>query len=52
MFCVLNAVGRLFTPKIAEFYESYYASRGVTFVKEAAVTSMQISAGKVCIRFI
>ncbi|EAZ20347.1 monodehydroascorbate reductase (NADH) 1, peroxisomal [Oryza sativa Japonica Group] len=42
-----HCMGRLFTPKIAEFYESYYASRGVTFVKEAAVTSMQISAGKV-----
>lgn len=42
-----HCMSRLFTPKIAEFYESYYASRGVTFVKEAAVTSMQISAGKV-----
>uniref|UniRef100_J3LGA9 monodehydroascorbate reductase (NADH) n=1 Tax=Oryza brachyantha TaxID=4533 RepID=J3LGA9_ORYBR len=42
-----HCMDRFFTPKIAEFYESYYTSKGVAFVKEAAVTSMQISAGKV-----
>ncbi|KAF0934904.1 hypothetical protein E2562_028900 [Oryza meyeriana var. granulata] len=42
-----HCMGRLFTPKIAEFYESYYTSKGVTFLKEVAVTSMQRSAGKV-----
>ncbi|KAL5213109.1 hypothetical protein ABZP36_023956 [Zizania latifolia] len=42
-----HCMNRIFTPKIAEFYESYYTSKGVIFVKEASVTSMEISAGKV-----
>uniref|UniRef100_A0A0E0K471 monodehydroascorbate reductase (NADH) n=1 Tax=Oryza punctata TaxID=4537 RepID=A0A0E0K471_ORYPU len=41
-----HCMDRLFTPKIAEFYESYYASRGVTFVKEAAVTAVILGDGR------
>lgn len=44
MFC---AVGRLFTPKIAEFYENYYAEKGVVFVKGTAVKALEASDGKV-----
>jgi monodehydroascorbate reductase (NADH) len=40
-------VDRLFTPKIAEFYENYYAAKGVTFIKGARVTSLDASDGKV-----
>lgn len=42
-----HCMGRLFTPKIAEFYENYYASKGVTFIKGTAVSSLEISSGKV-----
>ncbi|KAG8072052.1 hypothetical protein GUJ93_ZPchr0006g45726 [Zizania palustris] len=42
-----HCMNRIFTPKIAEFYERYYTSKGVIFVKEASVTSMEVSAGKV-----
>jgi monodehydroascorbate reductase (NADH) len=35
------AVGRLFTPKIAEYYENYYTSKGVTFVKGTVLTSFE-----------
>jgi hypothetical protein len=44
------SVGRLFTPKIAEFYENYYTSKGVTFIKGTAVSSLEISSGKVSFR--
>jgi monodehydroascorbate reductase (NADH) len=40
-------VDRLFTPKIAEFYENYYTSKGVTFIKGTAVSSLEVSSGKV-----
>jgi monodehydroascorbate reductase (NADH) len=40
-------VDRLFTPKIAGFYEDYYAAKGVTFIKGARVTSLEASDGKV-----
>jgi monodehydroascorbate reductase (NADH) len=40
-------VDRLFTPKIAEFYENYYNSKGVTFIKGTAVSSLEVSSGKV-----
>jgi len=43
-------VGRLFTPKIAEFYENYYTSKGVTFIKGTTVSSLEISSGKVSFR--
>jgi monodehydroascorbate reductase (NADH) len=46
------AVARLFTPKIAEFYENYYMSKGVTFIKGTAVTSLEVSAGKVSFNMI
>ncbi|XP_025824428.1 monodehydroascorbate reductase 1, peroxisomal-like [Panicum hallii] len=42
-----HCMGRLFTPKIAEFYENYYTSKGVTFIKGTAVSSLEISSGKV-----
>jgi monodehydroascorbate reductase (NADH) len=42
-------VDRLFTPKIAGFYEDYYAAKGVTFIKGARVTSLEASNGKVSI---
>ncbi|CAN6246403.1 unnamed protein product [Urochloa humidicola] len=43
-----HCMGRLFTPKIAEFYENYYTSKGVTFIKGNAVSSLEISSsGKV-----
>jgi monodehydroascorbate reductase (NADH) len=45
-------VANLFTPKIAEFYENYYASKGVTFIKGTAVSSLQISSEKVGFLFI
>lgn len=42
-----HLMANLFTPKIAEFYENYYESKGVTFIKGTAVSSLQISSGKV-----
>ncbi|CAN6233775.1 unnamed protein product [Urochloa humidicola] len=42
-----HCMGRLFTPKIAEFYENYYTSKGVTFIKGTAVSSLEILSGKV-----
>ncbi|PWZ54937.1 Exocyst complex component EXO84B [Zea mays] len=42
-----HLMANLFTPKIAEFYENYYASKGVTFIKGTAVSSLQISSEKV-----
>ncbi|CAL5054787.1 unnamed protein product [Urochloa decumbens] len=42
-----HCMGRLFTPKLAEFYENYYTSKGVTFIKGTAVSSLEISSGKV-----
>ncbi|XP_044951655.1 monodehydroascorbate reductase 1, peroxisomal-like [Hordeum vulgare subsp. vulgare] len=42
-----HCMGRLFTPKIAEFYEKYYAAKGVVFVKGTAVKSLEVSDGKV-----
>ncbi|TKW41155.1 hypothetical protein SEVIR_1G295300v4 [Setaria viridis] len=38
---------RLFTQKIAEFYENYYTSKGVTFIKGTAVSSLEVSSGMV-----
>ncbi|KAL6633690.1 hypothetical protein ACP70R_026361 [Stipagrostis hirtigluma subsp. patula] len=42
-----HCMNRLFTPKTAEFYETYYTSKGVTFIKGTVVSSLEISAGKV-----
>lgn len=45
---MFSAVARLFTPKIAEYYENYYTSKGVTFVKGTVLTSFEKdSTGKV-----
>nr|CAD1822781.1 unnamed protein product [Ananas comosus var. bracteatus] len=39
---------RLFTPKIAEFYENYYKSKGVNFIKGTVLSSFENdSTGKV-----
>ena len=41
-------VARLFTPKIAEYYEEYYKSRGVNFIKGTVLSSFENNAdGKV-----
>ncbi|GJN21988.1 hypothetical protein PR202_gb09513 [Eleusine coracana subsp. coracana] len=40
-------MSRLFTPKLAEFYENYYMSKGVTFIKGTVVSSLEVSFGKV-----
>ena len=41
-------VPRLFTPKIASFYEDYYKGKGVEFVKGTVLTSFDMdSNGKV-----
>jgi len=42
-------VARLFTPKIADFYEDYYESKGVNFIKGTVLTSFETSEGKVMI---
>jgi hypothetical protein len=48
MLIFFSAVGRLFTEKIAEYYESYYTSKGVTFTKGTVLTSFEKdSTGKV-----
>ncbi|MED6137322.1 Monodehydroascorbate reductase 4, peroxisomal [Stylosanthes scabra] len=45
---VVIGVARLFTPKIASYYEGYYNSRGVNFVKGTVLSSFDFnSAGKV-----
>lgn len=41
-------VARLFTPKIAEYYEEYYKSKGVNFIKGTVLSSFENNAeGKV-----
>lgn len=41
-------VPRLFTPKIASFYEDYYKSKGVEFVKGTVLSSFDVNSnGKV-----
>lgn len=41
-------MGRLFTPKIASYYEEYYKSKGVKFVKGTVLSSFDMdSNGKV-----
>nr|ALR81983.1 monodehydroascorbate reductase [Eleusine coracana] len=43
-----HCMARLFTPRIAEYYENYYTSKGVTFVKGTVLTSFEKDAtGKV-----
>lgn len=45
---MVSAVARLFTPKIADFYEGQYESKGVNFIKGTVLTSFENdSEGKV-----
>jgi len=47
-YFVYFAVARLFTTKIANYYEEYYKSRGVNFVKGTVLSSFDFdSNGKV-----
>jgi hypothetical protein len=41
MLILIFTVARLFTAKIAEFYENYYKTRGVKFVKGNVLTSFE-----------
>lgn len=43
-------MGRLFTPKIASYYEEFYESKGVKFTKGTVLTSFDFDDdGKVSI---
>ncbi|CAM0944930.1 unnamed protein product [Alopecurus aequalis] len=42
-----HCMGRFFTPEIAEFYENFYAAKGITLIKGTKVTSLEASDGKV-----
>lgn len=41
MLILIFTVARLFTAKMAEFYENYYKARGVKFVKGNVLTSFE-----------
>ncbi|KAM7506616.1 hypothetical protein LguiA_017069 [Lonicera macranthoides] len=48
VFPEAHCMGRLFTPKIASYYEDYYNSKGVKFVKGTVLSSFEFnSEGKV-----
>ncbi|KAF3976431.1 hypothetical protein CMV_000403 [Castanea mollissima] len=48
VFPEAHCMARLFTPKIASYYEDYYKSKGVTFIKGTILSSFDIdSDGKV-----
>lgn len=48
IFFLALAVARLFTPKIASYYEDYYIAKGVKFIKGTVMSSFDmISDGKV-----
>ncbi|KAG9149641.1 hypothetical protein Leryth_022919 [Lithospermum erythrorhizon] len=48
VFPEAHCMGRLFTPKIASYYEEFYKSKGVKFVKGTVLTSFDSnSEGKV-----
>ncbi|XP_050271211.1 monodehydroascorbate reductase 4, peroxisomal [Quercus robur] len=48
VFPEAHCMARLFTPKIASYYEDYYKSKGVTFIKGTVLSSFDIdSDGKV-----
>ncbi|KAL8138145.1 hypothetical protein V2J09_004146 [Rumex salicifolius] len=43
-----HCMPRLFTPKIADFYEDYYNEKGINFIKGTVLTSFDLdSSGKV-----
>lgn len=46
-------MARLFTPKIASYYEEFYKSKGVKFVKGTILSSFDIdSDGKVNVKML
>ncbi|KAL0923831.1 hypothetical protein M5K25_004610 [Dendrobium thyrsiflorum] len=48
VFPEAHCMARLFTPKIADFYEAYYESKGVNFIKGTVLSSFENSSdGKV-----
>ncbi|XP_031264652.1 monodehydroascorbate reductase 4, peroxisomal-like, partial [Pistacia vera] len=48
VFPEAHCMARLFTPKIASYYEDYYTSKGVKFIKGTVLSSFDIdSSGKV-----
>ncbi|KAL3526410.1 hypothetical protein ACH5RR_011066 [Cinchona calisaya] len=48
VFPEAHCMGRLFTPKIASYYEEFYKSKGVKFVKGTVLTSFDLNSdGKV-----
>ncbi|XP_020706077.1 monodehydroascorbate reductase 4, peroxisomal isoform X2 [Dendrobium catenatum] len=48
VFPEAHCMARLFTPKIADFYEAYYESKGVNFIKGTVLSSFEnYSDGKV-----
>ncbi|CBI34906.3 hypothetical protein VitviT2T_022439 [Vitis vinifera] len=48
VFPEAHCMARLFTPKIASYYEDYYKSKGVKFIKGTALSSFDIDdSGKV-----
>ncbi|KAF4361218.1 hypothetical protein F8388_011209 [Cannabis sativa] len=48
VFPEAHCMARLFTPKIANYYEEYYKSKGVNFVKGTVLSSFEIDTdGKV-----
>ncbi|KAJ0985855.1 hypothetical protein J5N97_004211 [Dioscorea zingiberensis] len=48
VFPEAHCMARLFTPKIADFYEGHYESKGVNFIKGTVLTSFESdSEGKV-----
>ncbi|XVE83975.1 hypothetical protein DITRI_Ditri16bG0132100 [Diplodiscus trichospermus] len=48
VFPEVHCMGRLFSPKIASYYEDYYQSKGVKFIKGTVLSSFEFdSSGKV-----
>ena len=45
-FSFSMTVARLFTPKIATFYEDYYMGKGVKFIKGTVLTSFEFDSDK------
>ncbi|KAI9081482.1 hypothetical protein K1719_036628 [Acacia pycnantha] len=41
---IIATVGRLFTSKIANFYEDYYRSKGVNFIKGTVLSSFDFDS--------
>ena len=40
-------MARLFTPQLADFYEKFYANKGVKIIKEDTVTAFEGEGGMV-----